>query len=62
MLGLFFGTDRPEAECMQMSTTVKSISLSAQVSVIDGVELESERETSKAGTAVQHSSPRIPES
>lgn len=32
---------------MQMSTTVKSISLSAQASVIDGVELESERETQK---------------
>lgn len=42
MLGLFSGTDRPEAKCMQMSTTVKSISLSAQVSVIDGVELERE--------------------
>lgn len=45
MLGLFSRTDRPEAKCMQMSTTVKSISLSAQVSFIDGVELERERES-----------------
>lgn len=57
MLGLFSGAAGPEAKCMQMRKTFKSISLSAEVLVIDWVKLERERET-----AAKHSHPMILES